>query len=143
MKALRIFLTGITLFLISAINAQDTAIANTCTLPEWNSVAKADVRYFYLPELGIFYDVNSTMFIYNNGKGWIHQATLPEKNSGYDLFCCQKIMITGKINFDEPKTKFARDTHNKEQRIISKNQEKWDVNKESSLVDSKSSLIAD
>jgi hypothetical protein len=53
------------------------------------------VRYYYLPDVEAYYDVQSRMFIYYGGGVWVHRASLPSRYRGYDLFGGYKVVMTG------------------------------------------------
>ena len=43
------------------------------------------VRYVYFPELTIYYDLNTSMYVYLDGGVWIRRKVLPPRYRSYNL----------------------------------------------------------
>ena len=114
MKALKIVFTGIVFFLLSAVQAQVVVNFNTGSPPPWGPAGYTEVRYYYLPDVEAYYDVQTSKFIYYNGGKWIHRKYLPARYRSYDLYGGYKVVMTDYrgnspyIHFTEYKTKYAR-----------------------------------
>ncbi|WP_428663279.1 hypothetical protein [Runella sp.] len=57
------------------------------TPPAWapQGAAMAGVQYYYLPDYGMYYDLSSQMYWYNNGGIWASSAYLPSMYAGINL----------------------------------------------------------
>ena len=125
MKALKIFLTGIVLFLLSALQAQVIVNLNNGSPPPWGPAGYSGVRYYYLPDVEAYYDVQSSQFIYYNSKGvWIHRSSLPSRHRNYDLYNGYKVVMADYrgnspyVHFADYKTKYAKDYRGQPQKNI-------------------------
>ena len=124
MKPLKL-LSVVILFLISyTLKAQLSVQINIGTAPQWGPVGFTDVRYYYLPAVEAYYDIQTSMFIYSSGGIWIHQYNLPSQYRNYDLYNGYKVVVndyrgeTPNIYFQEHKTKYHRDYSGVHQRTI-------------------------
>lgn len=93
MKSLKLLLIVGTFFIIGIAQAQIGVSINVGTAPAWGIRGNVS-RYYYLPDVESYYDVESSMFIYNDGGVWVHRAYLPERYRGYDLYHGNRIMMT-------------------------------------------------
>ncbi|UUC44652.1 hypothetical protein [Flavobacterium cerinum] len=92
MKAIKIVMLGI-LLSVSAMNAQVSVNVNIGTPPAWGPVGYTDVRYYYLPDIEMYYDINTAMFIYFSDGGWVRTAYLPRRYRHYDLYGAYKVCL--------------------------------------------------
>lgn len=117
MKTLRLILIGIVLFLASTLQAQVSVNVNIGTPPLWGPVGYTEVRYYYIPDVEAYYDVESSMFIYYSGGAWIHRSYLPRMYRNYDLYSGYKVVMSDYhgnapyTNFKEHKIKYAKGYH--------------------------------
>lgn len=124
MKALKLIVVGIMLFLSYAVQAQVSVNVNIGSPPPWGPVGYTEVRYYYLPDVEAYYDVQTSMFIYYGGGVWVHRAYLPARYRSYDLYNGYKVVMTDYrgetpyVHFREYKTKYARGYHGEKQRTI-------------------------
>ncbi len=124
MKTLKMIIIGIVLFIASAVQAQVIVNVNIGSPPPWGPVGYSDVRYYYLPDVEAYYDIQSSMFIYYSGVAWIHRTYLPTRYRGYDLYGGYKVVMTGYggdapyTNFKEYKKKYAKGYHGQAQKTI-------------------------
>jgi len=92
--------------------------------PGWGPVGNPQVRYYYLPDVLAFYDVNSSMFIYSDGKTWIHKEVLPARFKNYDLYSGYKVIMksyqgnTPYTHFSEFKRRYAKGYNGEVQKTI-------------------------
>jgi len=114
MKALKIIVFGLVLFLAGTVNAQVSVNINLGTPPLWGPVGYTEAQYYYLPDVEAYYDVPSARFIYLDGGNWVHRTYLPRQYRGYDLYNGYKVVMTdyrGKtpyVHFKEYKVKYAK-----------------------------------
>src|SRR5665647_2375720 len=95
MKTLKIITLGMVLFFAGAANAQISVHLNLGLQPQWAPVGYDDTRYYYLPDVEAYYDVQSSMFIYSSGNRWIHRRSLPYRYRNYDLYGGYKVAMNG------------------------------------------------
>ena len=94
MKQLKTIAIGVIILLSFATKAQVSVNVNIGSPPLWGPVGYAESRYYYLPDVEAYYDVESSMFIYYGGGVWIHNAYLPGRYRNYDLYNGYKVVIT-------------------------------------------------
>lgn len=94
MKNLKFLIVGITLFSLSVIHSQVSVNVNIGTPPVWGSSNSINARYYYLPDIESYYDINSSMFLYISPRGnWIRSRNLPRQYRNYDLYNAPKVVI--------------------------------------------------
>lgn len=124
MRVLKIFITVMVLFFAGAVQAQVSLNVNIGSPPPWGPVGYTEVRYYYLPDVEAYYDVQSSMFIYNTGGAWVHRKYLPRQYRGYDLYSGYKVVMTDYrgntpyIHFSEYKTKYGKGYRGQPQKNI-------------------------
>ncbi len=124
MKALKLVALGIVLFFASAGQAQISVHLNIGTAPAWGPSGYSDVQYYYLPDVESYYDVNTSMFIYYEGRSWVRRSYLPSRYRNYDLYGGYKVVMNGYhgktpyYNHREYKTKYAKGYRGPSQRNI-------------------------
>ena len=134
MKTLKIIALSAVLILASALQAQITVNVQLGTAPQWGPVGYTDVRYYYLPDVETYYDVQNSRFIYYNGKKWVHQRNLPRQYINYDLYNGYKVVMTdyrGNAPYKyhkDYKYKYPKGYHGKEQKNIGKRPETKNLN---------------
>jgi len=124
MKALKLLVIGIILFVAATVQAQVSVNVNIGVPPPWGPVGYSEVRYYYLPDVESYYDVQSSMFIFYSGGVWIHRAYLPSRYRNYDLYGGYKVVMpnyhgnTPYIHYKEHKKNYARGYHGQAQKTI-------------------------
>jgi len=124
MKALKLIVILIVLFLANPVQAQISVKLNLGSPPRWGPVGYTHARYYYLPDVESYYDVQTSMFIYLNGGVWVHRAYLPTRYRDYDLYSGYKVVMTDYhgtkpySNYNVYKTKYAKGYRGQEQRSI-------------------------
>jgi len=93
MKPIRFIVTGLAIAMAGIMQAQVSINVNIGARPAWGPVVEAEVRYYYLPEVDAYYDLNSSMFIYLYGGHWIHRHHLPVRYRNYDLYHGRKVVV--------------------------------------------------
>jgi hypothetical protein len=102
------------LFLSNAVYAQVSVSINIGSPPMWAPVGYTEVRYYYLPGVQAYYDVQSSMFIYYSGGVWVHRAYLPSRYRDYDLYSGYKVVLadyrgnTPYTNFNNHKKQYSK-----------------------------------
>jgi hypothetical protein len=124
MKTLKLVVIVISLFLASAVQAQVSVSVNIGSPPPWGPYGYSGVRFYYLPDMEAYYDVQSSMFIYFEGGTWVHRGYLPARYRDYDLYGGYKVVMsdyhgnTPYMYFKDHRSKYARGYHGKAQRTI-------------------------
>ena len=112
MKTLKLVVLGIVLFFAGATQAQISVRFNIGSPPAWGPAGYSDVRYYYLPDVQAYYDVQSSMFIYYEGRNWVHRSYLPNRYRNYNLYSGYKVPMnnyrgnTPYTNFNEYRNKY-------------------------------------
>lgn len=124
MKTLKILIAILALFIAGTLQAQVTVNVNIGSPPQWGPVGYADARYYYLPDVEAYYDVQSSMFIYYGNGRWIHKSQLPYRYRAYDLYNGYKVVLTDyhgnepHAHFKEHKVKYVKGYRGHDQRTI-------------------------
>lgn len=124
MKTLKLFILAIGLFIAGSTQAQVSVNINLGSPPMWGPAGYSDVEYYYLPDVYSYYDVRSSMFIYQSGGVWVHRTYLPSRYRNYDLYNGYKVVINdyhGKRPYDhyrDHKRKYAKGYRGSSQRNI-------------------------
>jgi hypothetical protein len=114
MKTLKIFITTIALLLACSLQAQVVVHLNIGSPPPWGPSGYNEVNYYYLPDVEAYYDIHSSMFIYNSGGRWVHRKYLPRQYRNYDLYGGYKVVMTDYhgntpyTHFKEYKAKYSK-----------------------------------
>lgn len=56
------------------------------TNPSWAPPYHPGARYYYLPDIEVYYDLSGGEFVYLDNGRWMFAGSLPSLYSGYDLF---------------------------------------------------------
>ncbi|WNM18230.1 hypothetical protein [Flavobacterium capsici] len=94
MKKLK-YLVIVALFaMANTAQSQVSVNVNLGTPPVWAPANAVAVQYYYLPEIGVYYDVPAERYIYlRNGK-WFRSAALPAQYRYYDLRHGRTVYLT-------------------------------------------------
>lgn len=104
--------------------AQVSVNINIGSPPLWGPIGYTDVRYYYIPDVEAYYDIQTSMFIYYGGGMWIHGSYLPGVYRNYDLYGGYKVVMTDYHgsspynHFHEHKKKYAKGYKGKPQKTI-------------------------
>lgn len=124
MKALKLVALGMVLFFATAVQAQVSVRLNLGVQPQWAPVGYDDTRYYYLPDVEAYYDVQNSNFIYYEGRSWVHRSYLPSRYRNYDLYGGYKVGMRdyhGNAPYSmhrEYRNKYARGYRGPSQRTI-------------------------
>lgn len=124
MKVLKLIIIGLVLFFASPVQSQISLSLHFGTPPQWGPIGYPHVRYYYLPDVESYYDVQTSMFIYLSGGVWIHRTYLPSRYRNYDLYGGYKVVMSDYhgtrpyANFRDYRTRYARGYRGHEQRNI-------------------------
>ena len=73
MKTLKYLIVGLLFISASLSHAQVSVNVNIGSPPAWGPAGYSDVRYYYLPDIDTYYDINTSQYIYVNN---IHNIDL-------------------------------------------------------------------
>lgn len=124
MKTFKLLVFGIMLMVASSMQGQLSVNVHIGSPPAWGPSGYNDVRYYYLPDVEAYYDVQTSMFIYISGNRWIRRSYLPARYRDYDLYHGYKVVMNGYRGntpysyFKEHKMKYARGYRGNPQRNI-------------------------
>jgi hypothetical protein len=133
MKTIKIVGFGLLLMFTSSVYSQLSVNVHFGSPPAWGPAGYNDVRYYYLPDVEAYYDVQTSMFIYMSGNNWIRRAYLPSRYRNYDLYHGYKVVMkdyhgnSPYSNFLEHKMKYARGYRGDEQRNVRERNDRKDM----------------
>jgi hypothetical protein len=113
-KTLRLIIAGMVLILAGTLQAQVSVNINIGTPPLWGPVGYTEVRYYYLPDVEAYYDIQASQFICYVEGDWVHRTHLPSQYRSYDLYGGYKVVMTDYhgnapyVYFEDHKTKYAK-----------------------------------
>jgi len=87
------YLSVVFLFATLTSTSQVSVNVNIGTPPPWGPVGYTEIRYYYLPDIEMYYDINSAQYIYLSNGTWIYSAGLPVWYKNYDLYKGPKVVI--------------------------------------------------
>jgi hypothetical protein len=68
-------------------------VNNPSPPPMWGPMGYETVRYYYLPDLMVYYDVHTAMFMYPRGNRWVYRSYLPGYYGNFDLYHTYKVVL--------------------------------------------------
>lgn len=114
MNTFKLLLLAITFTLCNSAQAQVSINVNLGSPPAWGPSGYSDVRYYYLPDVEAYYDVQSSMFIYYSGNRWVRRTYLPTRYRNYNLHNGYKVVMrdyhgnSPYYYYKEHKSRYAR-----------------------------------
>ena len=102
------------LILAGTLQAQVSVNINIGTPPLWGPVGYTEVRYYYLPDVEAYYDIQASQFICYVEGDWVHRTHLPSQYRSYDLYGGYKVVMTDYhgnapyVYFKDHKEKYAK-----------------------------------
>lgn len=92
--------------------------------PGWGPAGHEGARYYYLPDVQAYYDVETSMFIYYHQNRWVRRTHLPTRYRNYDLYHGYKVVMTDYhgnepyVRFKDYRVKYRKGYRGEEQRNI-------------------------
>jgi hypothetical protein len=77
----------------SGANAQVALNVNIGVQPLWGPVGYDYAQYYYIPDIGAYYDVGNQDFVYQQNGQWVTSAYLPPAYTNFDLYGAYKVVI--------------------------------------------------
>ncbi|MEI6754389.1 MAG: hypothetical protein WCK78_14635 [Paludibacter sp.] len=133
MKTFKLLVFGLILILTGSVQSQLSVNVHIGSPPAWGPAGYNDVRYYYLPDVEAYYDVQTSMFIYFSGNHWIRRGYLPSHYKNYDLFHGYKVVMrdyrgnSPYSNFREHKMKYAKGYRGSEQHNVGERNQRRDM----------------
>ncbi|MCD0471851.1 hypothetical protein [Flavobacterium sp. JAS] len=124
MKLVKQLFIAILFFAVSSSHAQVSVNVNIGTPPAWGPVGYTDVRYYYLPDLEMYYDINASSYLYISNGRWLRARSLPSHYRNYDLYNEYKVVLTDYRgdrpydNYKVHKVKYGKGYKGKPQKTI-------------------------
>jgi hypothetical protein len=124
MKTLKFIIIGLMFLFATTAKAQVSVSVNIGTPPLWGPAGYSEVRYYYVPDVESYYDVQESRFIYLEGGVWVHRTYLPARYRSYDLYSGYKVVmtdyrgVTPYKNYGEYRSRYAKGYHGGEQKTI-------------------------
>ena len=94
MKILKLLMLGLFFIASSQSRAQVSVNVNIGTPPAWGPAGYNNVRYYYLPDAAMYYDVNTTEYIYAHNGAWVRTTHVPAAYRNYDFYKGYKVVLT-------------------------------------------------
>jgi len=94
MKKPKFLVCGIMLIVSLLVQSQVSVVIHVGTPPAWGPSQHSDARFYYLPDVEAYYDIQTAMFIYVSGNQWVHRSYLPACYHNYDLYRGHKVVLT-------------------------------------------------
>lgn len=101
--------------------AQVSVNINLGNQPLWGPVGYDYVRYYYMPEIDVYYNVNSRKYTYWKGNKWVTKSSLPGYYKNFDVYRTYKVVINDNNPWGRHqyyKGRYGRYAHNRNQVII-------------------------
>jgi hypothetical protein len=81
------------LFSATSVSAQVNVSVNINSQPEWGPSGHNYARYYYIPEINVYYDVASGLYVYYSGNSWVRRHSLPPRYRHFDLYRAYKVVV--------------------------------------------------
>ncbi|MBS1530285.1 MAG: hypothetical protein JSU01_08255 [Bacteroidetes bacterium] len=86
-------LTSLLLFKPAHAQVHISLGVNINAQPEWGPIGYDHADYYYMPDIGVYYDVPAHQYIYLSNGVWVRHAYLPYRWRDYDLYHGYKVVI--------------------------------------------------
>jgi len=93
MKTIKLLVLAMILAIAGSAQGQLSVNVNIGTRPAWGPRGYDNARYYYLPDVEAYYDMNTAMFIYISGNTWIRRSYLPARYHDYNLYRGRKVVM--------------------------------------------------
>lgn len=106
---------------VTPTKAQVNVNINIDSQPLWGPVGYDYVRYYYIPEIDVYYDVPRRRYTYYQGNRWITRASLPSRYRHVDMYKTYKVVVNQADPWrkhSDMKRKYKRYAHGHSQRVL-------------------------
>ncbi|WP_140938922.1 hypothetical protein [Sphingobacterium lumbrici] len=101
--------------------AQVNVSINIGSQPLWGPVGHAYARYYYIPEMDVYYDVVHRRYTYYQGNRWVTKSKLPARYKKINLYRTYKVVINDRSPWQHHRTHritYSRYANNYSQAIL-------------------------
>lgn len=74
-------------------NAQVNIRINIGNQPQWGPYGYNQARYYYLPEMNVYYDIANRTYIYQERRSWVTSRILPRQYGSINLYNTYKVVM--------------------------------------------------
>lgn len=102
-------------------NAQVSVSINIGSQPLWGPVGYDYVRYYYMPEIDVYYDVMNRRYTYYQGNRWVTKSKLPGRYKNFDIYRTYKVVLNDSNPWryhSRHRNSYGRYAHNHTQVIL-------------------------
>ena len=100
----RLFLVLSAVFFLSGYTtlrsaSQEPEINESLIVPAWAPPYQDAqlIRYYYLPDIEVYYDVSNQEFVYLQDGSWMFSSSLPPIYAGFDLYDCFIVVLNSRV----------------------------------------------
>jgi hypothetical protein len=93
MKQLKLILVGLVFVLSGTIHGQVSVDLHLGNPPAWGPAESPNSRYYYLPDIQMYYDRSSSNYIYLSHGRWLHTRDVPPAYRNYDFYGAYKVSL--------------------------------------------------
>jgi len=93
MKTIKKLLLGLALVTGVWAQAQVSVSVNIGSPPAW-APAPVEARYYYLPDIATYYDINTAQYVYMSNHHWVRTSALPVAYRSYDLYHAPRVVVS-------------------------------------------------
>ena len=94
MKKIKLIIPALMLLFLGGFAQAQVSVSLTFGSPPlWGPVGFAEARYYYLPDVEAYYNVQTEMFMYAENGIWIESYYLPVVYRNYDLYSGYKVVL--------------------------------------------------
>lgn len=114
-------LIAFSLFFAQSSKAQVSVNINIGSQPLWGPAGYDYVRYYYLPEVNVYYSVVNKNYTYRKGNKWITRPRLPREYRHVDMYRTHKVVINDNRpwhNHNQYYNRYSRNKHHRSQVVI-------------------------
>lgn len=109
------------LFFGKDVKGQISVNINIGSQPLWGPVGYDYARYYYMPEMDVYYDVHARKYTYWQGNKWVTKSKLPGKYKKYNIYRTYKVVINDSnpwARHRHYRNRYSHYAHNHHQVII-------------------------
>lgn len=81
------------LFFVKPAAGQVNVSINIGSQPSWGPVGYDYVRYYYIPEINVYYDVINRRYTHYHGRRWVTSRSLPSRYRNFNFYHTYKVVV--------------------------------------------------
>lgn len=93
MKTLKLTFVAALFLVVLGATGQVSVNVTIGNPPPWGPSESVGIRFYFLPDLQVYYDVRDAVFIYPYHNRWIRAAHLPPRYGNYNLYTGYKVVL--------------------------------------------------